>query len=536
MRIYIIGILFIAGLIFTSCGDQLDLTPANSITDEQIKQLLASGDSATIDLIMSSMANNMPYQFNASGKNGAGSADGRYYSVQGLDHMRNLEGNDIVFGDQTLSIFGADEYYLRDFISTSVDKNAYYWLHYWSLITTANKMLNYLDDETVGTTKTLMEYEARGLVVRAYAYSCLMENYQDSYLQGGSDKLGLMLYDTYSPTQDYKARSSSDETYDFIKNDLNKAVQLFEDAGIGYTTETLTDIDLSVTKFIMARVSLVTGDWSTVISACDDILNNYPALMGQSVYGGVNNVGTATDPEIRPETNGFLDNDVNPEVILGFPVGTALTSYCGWLNPFGESSGGLGQGFARIDNRLYEKIDDNDYRKDCFMSSDFGDYAYPTSGTVEYIPAYTNLKFAATHGIGTDDKKNVGTVTCYYMRSSEVLLMKAEAEAQNGNASAAKETLNTLLAARTRSGATSLTCDTYSSMSGMTALQMVELQTRIELWGEGGREFYNNKRWNTSVDRTASSNHVDKGTYSVEDMTLQIPEDEMLYNPLCEQN
>lgn len=536
MKNYIIGMVLPAAMILASCGSELDLEPANSITDEQIKEMLASGDEEAIELIMGSMANTMPSQFNASGISGAGTADGRYRACQGLDAMRNLEGNDIVFGDKNLSIFGADEYNFRDFTSTSVDKNTYYWHHMWSVITTANKMLNYLDDETVGTTLTLKEYKARGLVVRAYAYAYLMENYQDAYLQGGSEKPGLMLYDYYSPTQAYKARSSSTETYDFIKDDLTTAIGLFEEAGTGYTTTTLTDIDLSVAKFVLARVSLITGDWTTAISACEDILDNYPVLMGQSEYGGVNNAGTATDPEIRPETNGFLYNDVNPEVIMGWPVGEALTTHNSWMNPFGEGNGGLGEGFARIDNRLYEKIDDDDYRKDCFLAADFGDYSYPTSGTTKYIPAYTNLKFAATHGIGTDDKINVGTVTCYYMRASEVLLMKAEAQAQNGDATGARATLNTLLAARTRTGAASLTCDDYASMNGMSALEMVQLQTRIELWGEGGREYFNNRRWNLAVDRTSSSNHVDKSTYSVADMTLKIPEEEMLYNPLCVQN
>jgi len=540
MKNYIIGIVFLAGLILFSCADELEITPPNAITTEQIKEMLASGDTAKINLIMSGMANAMPNQFNFSGINSTGVADGRYRSCQGLDVMRNLEGNDIVFGAKNLSMFGSDEYFLRDFTSTSVDKNVVYWYYAWGTITTANKMLFYLDDETVGNIPLLKEYKARGLIVRANAYAYLMENYQDAYLQGGKDKLGIMLYDFYSPQQENKARATSTETYDFIKNDLNTAIQLLEESKdvtkVGYTTDVLTDIDLSVAKFILARVSLITGDWSTTISACDDILANYPTLMGEDVYGGTKNVGTATDPEIRPETNGFLYNDVNPEVILGWPVGQALTAHNSWMNPFGEGYGGLSEGYARIDNRLYEKIDERDYRKNCFLATDFGDYAYPTTGAQKLIPSYTNLKFAATHGIGTDDKKNVGTVTCYYMRSSEVLLMKAEAQAQAGSESNAKATLNTLLAARTKTGETPLTCDTYASMAGMSALQMVQLQTRIELWGEGGREFFNNKRWGIAVDRTSSANHVEKGSLSVAKMTLQIPEAEMLYNPLCEQN
>src|SRR5690606_32163907 len=109
------------------------------------------------------------------------------------------------------TMFGSDEYYLRDFISPAVDKNEYYWNSAWSIITTSNKMLNFLDDETVGDSKTLKEFKARGLVARAYAYNYLMENYQDAYLQGGKDKLGIMLYDFYSPTQPYKPRASAVE-------------------------------------------------------------------------------------------------------------------------------------------------------------------------------------------------------------------------------------------------------------------------------------------------------------------------------------
>ena len=533
MKKNILSIALLASILSFSCSKELELTPANNITDEQIKEILASGDATKIAIIMGSMANTMPLQFNAGNNS---SSETRYGTDQGMDVMRNLEGNDVVFGAKNLSIFGADEYFLRDFTSGTIDKNNAYWNSYWGKITTANKMLAFLDDATVGSSTLLKEYKARGLVVRAYAYNCLMENYQDSYLQGGKDKLGIMLYDYYSPTQESKARSSSVDSYNFIKKDLTQAVTLFTESGKGYTTSEVTDIDLGVANFLLARVSLITGDWATAISACNAILANYPTLMGQSVYGGVNNTGTATAPEIRPEKNGFLYNNVNPEVILGFPVGTAVTQHNLWMNPFAEGNGGLGEGFERIDNRLYDKIASDDYRKDCFMATAFGDYAYPSNGTVKYIPAYTNLKFAATHGIGTNDKKNAGTVTCFYMRSSEVLLMKAEAQAQSGDSNGAKTTLNVLLKARTRTGANTLTCDNYPAMSGLTAIQMVQLQTRIELWGEGGREFYNNKRWGMSVDRTSSSNHVDKGTYNVSKMTLQIPENEMLYNPLCVQN
>ena len=60
MRNYIIGFVFFAGMILMSCGDQLDLEPANSITDEQILAILASGDEAKIEWPIPCQSNSIP--------------------------------------------------------------------------------------------------------------------------------------------------------------------------------------------------------------------------------------------------------------------------------------------------------------------------------------------------------------------------------------------------------------------------------------------------------------------------------------------
>ena len=60
---------------------------------------------------------------------------------------------------------------------------------------------------------------------------------------------------------------------------------------------------------------------------------------------------------------------------------------------------------------------------------------------------------------------------------------------------------------------------------------MVQLQTRIEMWLENGREFYNNKRWNIPVDRSSSKNHVRiVEKLGVKDMVLAIPKQEAATN------
>ena len=99
--------------------------------------------------------------------------------------------------------------------------------------------------------------------------------------------------------------------------------------------------------------------------------------MTQEMYGG-KNTGTDDNPVFLPESNGFLNNTINPEVMLGWPVGEANTTHNAWMNHFGTSQGGLSGLYQRIDNRLYEKISDNDFRKDAFLGNTaFGSYIYP---------------------------------------------------------------------------------------------------------------------------------------------------------------
>jgi len=532
----IIGLLTVATLFFSACSKDLNVPPPNNITDQQIKDLLASGDTTKIKLIIGSMANNMPLLFNFSGITGQGTANTSYYTNNGLAVMRTLEANDMVLGNQDglSTLAGSIEYDLGNFQSTDAGLNVPYWYYAWGIITQANQMLNYLPNNIVANNTFLEKAKASGLVVRAYAYNFLMENYQDAYLQGGKGKLGMPLYTTFNPNQPYQARASSADTYTFIKNDIDSAILLLQSAGTGYTSN-LSDIDLGVANFILARVSLVTGDWPTVISACNGILSQNPNLMSQAEYGG-KNTGTSGSPIYDPTTNGFLNNAIDPEAILGFPVGVANTAFVDLMDPFGGSYGGLNLGYKRIDNRLYNKIANDDYRLDGFQgSSPFGDYTYPQTGTVNTLPSYINFKFASTQGFDGVGIHSDQT-TAVYMRTSEVLLMKAEAQAQSGDGSGAEATLNVLLAARTRTGATPLTCDNYPSMVGMTPIQMVQLQTRIEMWGENGLEFYNNKRWNIPVDRTGSTDHVNLNSLPVSGMTMQIPQDEMASNPKAVQN
>ncbi len=547
MKKYIFSLF--AGVLLSSCANQLEVTPPNQIIDEQIKEILASGDEEKIKLVMKALAENLPTNLisNSSVYSGGFASSIENHNV-GQDILRNVRGNDIVYTDKLMSGSVGNAYNLQDFWEANLTTENYcYWLLGATVINNANKILGYLDEKTIGDNNTLKDYRARCLIVRAYGYNYLMENYQDAYLLGGSEKLGLSIYDTYG-YNDPVARSTSKETYEFIKKDLNEAITLFKQAvaNDGYT-DAKDDLDCGIAQFLLARVSAWTGDWATVITACDDLLKHYPDLIAKENYGVQNavvreveerNVDGTPVREFRADDNAFFNITVNPECFFGFVDGTNAQTYqFAYFNTFCESSGGMGLGFMRIDERLYNKLDNNDLRKGLFMTDTLTFTYMDEKATKATIPAYTNLKYAATIARNNSERKTGRVNTDQpVFRTSEVLLMKAEALAQQNNESAAKTVLNQLLAARTKSNSTPLTCDTYSSMEGMSVLQMVQFQTRIELWGEGGREFYNNKRWAIPVDRSNSANHVNTGSISVEHMTLEIPSQELSTNPLCVQN
>ncbi len=181
------GLFTVAVLFLSGCSKDLNIAPPNNITDQQIKDLLASGDTTKIKLIIGSMANNMPLLFNFGGITGQGTANISYYTNQGLAVMRSLEGNDMVLGNQAglNSLAGSIEYDLGNIQSSDVGLNVPYWYFAWGLITRANQMLNYLPNNIVANNTFLEKAKASGLVIRAFAYNFLMENYQDAFLQGG---------------------------------------------------------------------------------------------------------------------------------------------------------------------------------------------------------------------------------------------------------------------------------------------------------------------------------------------------------------
>ena len=539
----------------SSCGKMLDVAPPNSITDEQIADLMLNGDAATQQKILAQIATGTQRYFNvyAIPNVGTGALAPSTYCMQGIEWMRGLQGNDIAIGRDanTNSLCGKAFYEgTFNFRLNNESTNKAHWYVNSQIINRANFILGYMTKEMAEQKADYAVARAGALMVRAYGYMCLMEEYAPAYGKAdvNAPKSGMPLYTVYSPGQAPVAPATAKETWDLVKDDLKEAVALTKSYGITTGWSNLEDLDNGLANFLYARACLLTEDWSECINACNELIKSGKYSFIKEENWGGHNTGksmSADELEFLPETNAFTALNVNPECILGFNVlssynphsESALAAHHTRLaNPFGYYASST---CARIDDRLYNQIAANDFRKDGWYPNEIVNFKY-LGQTPATVASYGALKFAATYGLSETDGKThttkdaaVGINEFCKFRYSEVVLMLAEAYAQSGNDSQAKATLNTLLAARTRTDAEApLTCDTYPSMKGLTALQMVQLQYRIEMWGENGREYYNNKRWGINVNRSGSAVHIARDyTLDPSTMICEIIEEEKQNNP-----
>lgn len=522
MKRYILA-LTLAALLGGACSSKLEIAPPSNVTDEQIKILLTKDP----DQVLAPMIADQENRWAVGQQNYAS-----YTTWQCFGLAQCMKGNDMVHYNHEMFM---NDYKLRDYREANGAFNAYYWEFLYRNVYLANQVLKLIDDEMLTETaigKKLKQYKAAAMTLRAYAYLYLMWIYTDDIL-AGSAKLGLPIRVPVDGevSLDPVDRSPSADCWSLIVTDLVDAVRLFKESGMSYADKT-DDVDVLVADALLCRAAITTGEWDKVISAANEI---YTTLGGWNLMNEAQYVG---GPDTR---NGFLSLSANTEKILGWDYSKTYhsgvfngSSFAGWMNIYGGGYGGqYAQSFQAIDSRLYDQISDNDYRKKNFLPNDIS-YTYVGTGTVEAAPVTLRKYFNQKFGTALSPDGKLGGGTGNYLqdevviRTSEILLLKAEAQYRSGDESGARATLNDLASAR---GADAVT------ETGDALFKRIQLESRIELWGENGTEYYNNKRWNIGVDRTGSENHTE---YPVVQpgvaFTWQIPVSETNYHPSMEQN
>lgn len=163
-----------------------------------------------------------------------------------------------------------------------------YWSSFYSVITSANYIIEKMDnlrnnssfneDELI----ELDRYEAEAKFIRAYSYFSLIQRFCEPYTTeiGATEAKGLPIVKTYDPTGDitkYPGRSSQDDTYSFINEDLTDAydgLAKFEAKNKEYLAPEAIYLSTNAVKALQARIALYKGDNATALSKSEEIINS----------------------------------------------------------------------------------------------------------------------------------------------------------------------------------------------------------------------------------------------------------------------
>lgn len=550
-RIYkniVAAALLVAGV--SACSSRLDVNNPNYFTKDDIDNILQGDDEEKKDKVVAGLVSVLPGYINIYNAALNGGYSNGYANESNFELRRFMQSGDVVEGSSA-NKGTYNQWYQNSpsvtYWQTNDDIQNYgYYLGPVYKITSAIKAMQYLSDDNVKEDKKMKGYQAQALTMKAIGYMLLMERYTDLQDVTSETKQGWPIYNDYAYNPATEPKSVA-ETWATIKEYFDKAVKSFHESSIGtkgylsgHTSDVVYSINCAVAQYYRCRAAMDRKDWATVIDGATELLSYYPNFIKASDYGmdqsKLASVAARNDDgwcgkEYNAEENAFYNWEKNPEGIFGSARGSSSMF---WTNGGFNALKRGPSGYYQVDANIYNALSDNDCRKACILADDFENYpiySFENNDSTWYsytMPKYTSLKWAASSSIGHNGEMHDNKYTVsdnIYLRTSAVWLMLAEAYAQSGQDAMAKQTLNKLLEARTIEGRPTMTCD--NTMAGMTVMDMVKLQWRIEMWGEGDWAFYNQKRWGTQHKRGA--NHWSKTQIS--HFTWEIPQKERIGNP-----
>lgn len=361
---------------------------------------------------------------------------------------------------------------------------------YYSAIAQTNFLIqngvNKIEDNTLTKSDAvrLNYYVGTAYFFRAYCYSCLADKFCQSYKNcADRDKegTGLSLQLQYAPTaenQKYPARSSLVKTYEQIVSDLNNAAELMKE-GSQELEELRSYPTADAVNAMKARVYLNMGKNAEAAKLAEDLIN-------LNKYALITNKKNFHDMWFR---------DNGSEIIWKV---TADYTYHGSATGSAFCNNDQNPDYVPTNDAVY-LFDENDYRWYAWFDNDVAE------NTAAKIKTITNSGGSASVWLfakypGNPTLQSSGSTGSNFinmakpLRIGEMYLVAAEANAEMGEETAAKNYLRLLETARNAGG--------YSnSLTGSDLKAEIRNERHRELMGEGLRQA-DLKRWNIGCTRS----------------------------------
>jgi hypothetical protein len=432
--------------ILSSCEKEyLQTAPTGSVPSE--------GVFTTTDGALVALNGTYRYMWNSLGGSHG------HFGQKAVDLTMDLMSNDMAIQGTSYGWFNTENRLTAQLSPAAGTRSALTWEYYFRVINNANIIIKNID-ATTGPAADKENIKGQALALRAYNYFYLVNLFQHTY-KGNETKPGVPVYT--EPIITGNSRGTVAAVYTQIIADLKAAETLLA----GKSRKQFAHINQATVKGIYARVALQMEDWSTAATKAAEARTSFP-LMSNAQY-----------------TSGFSVR--NGEWIWGLEIpndqATIFASFFSHFDANTLSYASLGMQ-KKITKDLYDKIPAADVRKSTFR----------TPGTaISAFPDYSQNKFRLpTSGSWAADY--------ILLRSSEMYLIEAEANARLGDAGKAITALESLIKPRNAA---------YVAPSTASALiTEALLQRRIELWGEGF-SLLDLKRLKLPLNRASGTgNHV----------------------------
>lgn len=434
----------LVGLTVSCSKDYLETSPTNQVSDADVFKT-AAGAQTVLDGVSRKLR-----EYNTSHDD---------FGHKALDLAWDLMGEDITCRRSHWFVYD----YQLDNRQASYRRSRTTWQLYYIVINNVNNIL--LNAENISFTSAEEEATIVGqaLALRAFSYFNLVTLYQFTYI-GHENAPGVPIYT--EPTTEGHARASVQEVYDLIVDDLDNAITMME--ANPSPRRHISDLDLSVVQGLRARVALEMGDWDIAEEMA------HAARLGY-------------DLNDRDDfATGFADYQQS-EWMWGLQINDEQsTIYASWFSHLDMSIGGyagLGYMPKYMSAALYAQLPADDIRRELCSVTTIGGVDYHIN--YKFNAALAGKEFAADYVM---------------MRPEEMLLIEAEAIARQGSRDTEVQALLDELHDVRQTAPVAVTA------TGAALLNLVLLERRFELWGEGfrGRDI---KRLKIALDRTGSNHN-----------------------------
>lgn len=447
-----IAFLITLTVLFAACDDFLETAPSDKIHHDNLFKTTT---------LAQTVLDGTYRLLREESRNDQKSVDLRLDVVDGRDVMMNKSG--FFNGDYDLGI---------DKTTQELGEVANMWNLYYRLINLSNNII-FSIESAEGSQAEKDRIKGEALAIRAFAYFHLVNHFQHAWVKG-KDLPGVPIYTEPSGKETLgNPRGKVEDVYKRIIEDLENAIALLPANEVrknkGY-------ISKNVAKGLLARTCLFQGNWEKAAKMAGEAKTGYPLMTQEQYVAGFNNYS-------------------NPEWMWGLPFNTeqifTTTSFFSDYDLERPKS----TWSIRINNKFYSYFSKTDCRAKLSVNG-----ARPLIIYKNEAPLFQPISTSdSMDSLVTRKFRDVADLTGHYvmMRSAEMILIEAEAEAELGNSAKAQELLYEI-----QQRADKLAVK--SASAGKKLVDEILLERRKELYGEGLASVYDLKRRNLPLVRVGN--------------------------------